>query len=125
MSLIPHLPLFQISTSPPTMYRVPSLLRPVVAQRMLRPSIHLCPAMSRTYAKDIKFGAEARAQMLQGVDLLADTVAVTMGPKVQPHPLVGTVLLRYACNTPGHYPGKRPGNYLHQSNCNILLICMN
>lgn len=35
----------------------------------------------RTYAKDVRFGAEVRALMLQGVDILADAVAVTMGPK--------------------------------------------
>lgn len=37
----------------------------------------------RHYAKDIKFGAEGRKAMLVGVDLLADAVSVTMGPKVQ------------------------------------------
>ena len=37
---------------------------------------------SRGYAKDIKFGSEARVAMLQGVDKLADAVAVTLGPKV-------------------------------------------
>uniref|UniRef100_A0A8C2MUQ3 60 kDa heat shock protein, mitochondrial n=1 Tax=Cricetulus griseus TaxID=10029 RepID=A0A8C2MUQ3_CRIGR len=31
--------------------------------------------------KDVKFGADAPALMLQGVDLLADAAAVTMGPK--------------------------------------------
>ena len=36
---------------------------------------------SRSYAKDIRFGADVRAQMLAGVDILADAVAVTMGPK--------------------------------------------
>ncbi len=36
----------------------------------------------RSLAKDIKFGADARVLMLQGVDILADAVAVTMGPKV-------------------------------------------
>ncbi|CAJ0598980.1 unnamed protein product [Cylicocyclus nassatus] len=35
----------------------------------------------RCYAKDIKFGAEGRKAMLVGVDLLADAVSVTMGPK--------------------------------------------
>jgi chaperonin GroEL len=35
----------------------------------------------RFYAKDVTFGAEARQAMLRGVDLLADAVAVTMGPK--------------------------------------------
>lgn len=66
------------------MYRVPRLMlsRPALAQRLLRPTINAAPAVhQRAYAKDIKFGAEARAQMLAGVDLLADTVAVTMGPK--------------------------------------------
>ncbi|KAH0739049.1 hypothetical protein KY290_037754 [Solanum tuberosum] len=37
---------------------------------------------SRNYAaKDIRFGVEARALMLQGVEQLADAVKVTMGPK--------------------------------------------
>ena len=36
----------------------------------------------RSLAKDIKFGSDARVLMLQGVDILADAVAVTMGPKV-------------------------------------------
>uniref|UniRef100_A0A2P2IMF5 Uncharacterized protein n=1 Tax=Rhizophora mucronata TaxID=61149 RepID=A0A2P2IMF5_RHIMU len=37
---------------------------------------------SRNYAaKDIKFGVEARALMLRGVEELADAVGVTMGPK--------------------------------------------
>lgn len=35
----------------------------------------------RGYAKDIKMGPEVRAMMLQGVDVLADAVAITMGPK--------------------------------------------
>lgn len=46
----------------------------------------LAPHLTRAYAKDVKFGADARALMLQGVDLLADAVAVTMGPKVTPVP---------------------------------------
>ncbi len=32
-------------------------------------------------AKDIKFGSDARARMLKGVDILADAVRVTLGPK--------------------------------------------
>jgi chaperonin GroEL len=35
----------------------------------------------QSYAKDVKFGDDARAKMLQGVDVLADAVAVTLGPK--------------------------------------------
>lgn len=59
------------------MLRLPSVLR------QLRPvSRALAPHLTRSYAKDVKFGADARALMLQGVDLLADAVAVTMGPKV-------------------------------------------
>ena len=63
------------------------LLRPVCRQalvvarsqtmgsRYLATTSHLCNA------KDIKFGGDVRALMLQGVDILADAVAVTMGPK--------------------------------------------
>ena len=32
-------------------------------------------------AKEVKFSADARDLMLQGVDILADAVKVTLGPK--------------------------------------------
>jgi chaperonin GroEL len=32
-------------------------------------------------AKDVKFGSDARARMLHGVDVLANAVKVTLGPK--------------------------------------------
>lgn len=35
----------------------------------------------RQFAKDIRFGADVRALMLQGVNILTNAVAVTMGPK--------------------------------------------
>lgn len=40
-------------------------------------------AGARAYAssKDLKFGDEGRARMLEGVNKLADAVAVTLGPK--------------------------------------------
>ena len=39
--------------------------------------------ISRNYAAtDIRFGVDARALMLRGVEELADAVKVTMGPKV-------------------------------------------
>lgn len=57
------------------MYRLPSLLRTSALR-------HITPQAYRTYAKDVRFGADVRALMLQGVDVLADAVAVTMGPKV-------------------------------------------
>ena len=53
------------------MYRLPTILRTAAARQIA----------FRTYAKDVRFGAEVRALMLQGVDVLADAVAVTMGPK--------------------------------------------
>jgi chaperonin GroEL len=37
--------------------------------------------VARSYAKDLKFGADGRKAMLSGIDLLANAVAVTMGPK--------------------------------------------
>ena len=44
--------------------------------------LSLAKVQARCYsAKDLKFGAEARVAMLQGVDKLADAVAATMGPK--------------------------------------------
>ncbi|XP_066543429.1 60 kDa heat shock protein, mitochondrial isoform X2 [Amia ocellicauda] len=61
---------------PHRMLRLPSVMRQV------RPVCRaLAPQLTRGYAKEVKFGADARALMLQGVDLLADAVAVTMGPK--------------------------------------------
>ena len=38
-------------------------------------------ARSMASGKEIKFGTDGRARMLQGVDLLADAVSVTLGPK--------------------------------------------
>jgi len=69
------------------MYRLPSLARQVGVSRLSNPMyfVSAVPKVShdrRTYAKDVRFGAEVRAQMLSGVDILADAVAVTMGPKV-------------------------------------------
>ncbi len=32
-------------------------------------------------AKDVRFGADARARMLRGVDIIVDAVKVTLGPK--------------------------------------------
>jgi len=56
------------------MHRLPRVFRTAAASKLV-------PVITRSYAKDIKFGADARALMLQGVDLLTDAVAVTMGPK--------------------------------------------
>ena len=64
------------------MYRLPSIARPALARRFLAPTVNATSSQNRYYAKDIKFGPEARQLMLQGVDTLADSVAVTMGPKV-------------------------------------------
>ena len=54
-------------------------------RRLLQPVGRLLASRGqvRGYAaKDIRFGVDARVAMLQGVDKLADAVAVTMGPKV-------------------------------------------
>merc|ERR1719290_914090 len=55
-----------------------------VSRSAIRPLItshHLAALGSRGYAKDVRFGGEVRADMLKGVNVLADAVAVTMGPK--------------------------------------------
>lgn len=33
-------------------------------------------------SKDIKFSSDARTAMMRGIDILADTVKTTLGPKV-------------------------------------------
>jgi chaperonin GroEL len=69
------------------MHRLPTLARQVASAKLsyfvpilATPSASL--SHPRGYAKDVRFGADVRAQMLVGVDILADAVAVTMGPKV-------------------------------------------
>jgi chaperonin GroEL len=39
------------------------------------------PSLSRGAHKEIKFSNEGRASILRGVDILADAVSVTLGPK--------------------------------------------
>ena len=58
-----------------------AIARQMLSRRMLVPSSNTS-CNRRFYAKDLKFGPDARQLMLQGVDTLADAVAVTMGPKV-------------------------------------------
>ncbi len=71
------------------MYRLPILARQVATARLsnLYPIIASSTPSAvqnrRFYAKDVRFGGDVRAQMLVGVDILADAVAVTMGPKVK------------------------------------------
>jgi hypothetical protein len=52
-----------------------SLARKVGTQNVVRTSTRLASG------KVVKFGVEGRALMLQGIDLLADAVQVTLGPK--------------------------------------------
>lgn len=59
------------------MYRLPATLRLIGLRRCNAAQIQ------RFYAKDVRFGSEVRAMMLQGVNVLADAVSVTMGPKVK------------------------------------------
>ena len=50
-------------------------------------------------AKDIKFSADARSSMVRGVDILANTVKVTLGPKGR------NVVLENPWITPYHNDG--------------------
>ena len=52
-------------------------------------------------AKDVKFGADARQRMLRGVNVLADAVKVTLGPKGR------NVVLDKSYEAPSHYQGRR------------------
>lgn len=63
------------------------MLRSVRLLRPIRRSLLVGrEAPARSYAKDLKFGADARIAMLSGVDKLADAVATTLGPKVSLSP---------------------------------------
>lgn len=57
------------------MHRLQNVLKPGISKACYISTSH------RRYAKDIRFGPDVRSLMLQGVDILADAVAVTMGPK--------------------------------------------
>ena len=52
-------------------------------------------------AKDVRFGADARERMLRGVDILADAVKVTLGPKGR------NVVHRQELRRPAHHQGRR------------------
>lgn len=67
------------------MYRLQSLARPLLRNtRTLAPRLGASFSTSSKYEspKEIKFGSDAKSLMLQGVDLMADAVGVTLGPKV-------------------------------------------
>jgi len=68
------------------MFGITRLVKPVTRSRSV-PSRIVQACFSTSHAqyspKEIKSGTEARALMLKGVDMLADTVAVTLGPKVR------------------------------------------
>lgn len=70
------------------MYRLPSIIRParqLFSPKLLAPrlAVGFSTSQQRQAAKELKFGADARLNMLKGVDALTDAVAVTLGPKVQ------------------------------------------
>ena len=69
------------------MYRLPSLMRPAQQRfslKILSPRLAAGFSTSHKHqaAKELKFGGDARSNMLKGVDILTDAVAVTLGPKV-------------------------------------------
>ena len=45
------------------------------------------PLLARGAHKEVKFSNEGRASILKGVDVLADAVSVTLGPKGKLSPL--------------------------------------
>ena len=54
-------------------------------------------------AKDVKFSTDARDRMLRGVDILANAVKVTLGPKGR------NVVLDKSFGAPAHHQGRRDG----------------
>jgi hypothetical protein len=75
-------------SAPPTPSTCVKMLRAASARSPIARSLHPTVARSivgatRGYAshKELKFGSEGRAALLKGVDMLANAVAVTLGPK--------------------------------------------
>jgi len=74
------------SLSPPKMHHL-SQSSSKAARRVVGSSS--ATRVARRYAhKDVKFSNEGRASILAGVDVLANAVSVTLGPKGVPHTFV-------------------------------------
>ena len=52
-------------------------------------------------AKEVRFGGDARARMIRGVDILANSVKVTLGPKGR------NVVLDKSYGCTAHHQGRR------------------
>nr|UMW97440.1 Heat shock protein 60 kDa family chaperone GroEL [Escherichia coli] len=52
-------------------------------------------------AKDIRFGEDARSKMVRGVNVLANAVKATLGPKGR------NVVLQKSHGAPDHHQGRR------------------
>jgi chaperonin GroEL len=70
-----------LAEAPTIMFRALTTLVSGVRQSVRAQDISQVQWVRRFSAKDIRFGVEARALMLKGVEQLADAVQVTMGPK--------------------------------------------
>ena len=54
---------------------------PSLEQRPFLAIVEIREERGKRNGKDIKFSSDARSAMVRGVDVLADTVKVTLGPK--------------------------------------------
>jgi len=54
-------------------------------------------------AKEVKFAADARERMMRGVDILANAVKVTLGPKGR------NVVIEKSFRCPSHHEGRCHG----------------
>lgn len=57
------------------------LSRTVFNHARLNQTRALAAVQTKSFGKEIKFGTDARALMLEGCDMLADAVQVTLGPR--------------------------------------------
>merc|ERR1712063_29103 len=63
------------------MYRRALQTQAALGKSMMNKNLNLAYRAYASGAKDIRFGADARAAMLAGVNKIADAVQVTLGPK--------------------------------------------
>lgn len=57
------------------------------SRTLRRAAAQVKPTLTRSAHKEIKFSNDGRASILKGVDVLANAVSVTLGPKGQHHVL--------------------------------------
>jgi chaperonin GroEL len=74
------------------------------SRTLRRAAAKVKPTLTRGAHKEIKFSNDGRASILKGVDVLANAVSVTLGPKGQHHVLHSWEMNPNETNPPFYRP---------------------